>query len=582
MRIVIEVKRDEEPKLILNHLFKHTQMQESFGMILLAIVGGQPRELGLVELLKLFIEHRVDVVRRRTQYELRKAEEREHILVGYHIALDHIDDVIKIIRGSSSRANARQNLFDFFENRSVRVLVGARETAIRGVKLDAKKYALAAARGETVGLSLIQIDAILELQLHRLTQLSVDEILKELAQIRERIAELREILGSEKKLRNVIVVELREMVKLYGDDRRTQIVDRVEEIKLEDLIKDEEMAITVSHAGYVKRTSVDVYRHQSRGGKGRIGARTREEDFVEHFFVASAHSYILLFTTKGRIYWLKVYEIPEAAAATRGKAISSLVRFQEGERLTAVVSARNLEEQSRYVFLATKNGTVKKTELAEFSNPRPSGIIGINLDSDDELIGAKLTDGKQMIFLASRDGQAIFFRETEVRPMGRAASGVNGMDLAKDDFVVSMDAVQPDFGIIEKEYKKTTQDLDELESDQIRDSLTSLMLTVAEKGYGKRTPLAEYRVTSRGGKGVINLKSTDRNGAVVAALQVKEDSDVMIITGQGKVIRVHSGEIREAGRSTQGVRLLRLEEGDRVVAAAAVLEEVAGESEPKP
>jgi DNA gyrase subunit A len=535
-----------------------------------------------VELLKLFIEHRVDVVRRRTQYELRKAEEREHILVGYHIALDHIDDVIKIIRGSSSRANARQNLFDFFENRSVRVLVGARETAIRGVKLDAKKYALAAARGETVGLSLIQIDAILELQLHRLTQLSVDEILKELAQIRERIAELREILGSEKKLRNVIVVELREMVKLYGDDRRTQIVDRVEEIKLEDLIKDEEMAITVSHAGYVKRTSVDVYRHQSRGGKGRIGARTREEDFVEHFFVASAHSYILLFTTKGRIYWLKVYEIPEAAAATRGKAISSLVRFQEGERLTAVVSARNLEEQSRYVFLATKNGTVKKTELAEFSNPRPSGIIGINLDSDDELIGAKLTDGKQMIFLASRDGQAIFFRETEVRPMGRAASGVNGMDLAKDDFVVSMDAVQPDFGIIEKEYKKTTQDLDELESDQIRDSLTSLMLTVAEKGYGKRTPLAEYRVTSRGGKGVINLKSTDRNGAVVAALQVKEDSDVMIITGQGKVIRVHSGEIREAGRSTQGVRLLRLEEGDRVVAAAAVLEEVAGESEPKP
>jgi DNA gyrase subunit A len=581
MRIVIEVKRDEEPKLILNHLFKHTQMQESFGMILLAIVGGQPRELGLVELLRLFIEHRVDVVRRRTQYELRKAEEREHILVGYHIALDHIDDVIKIIRGSSSRANARQNLFDFFENRSVRVLVGGRETNIRGVKLDAKKYALAAARGEAVGLTLIQIDAILELQLHRLTQLSVDEILKELAQIRECIAELREILGSEKKLRNVIVVELREMVKLYGDDRRTQIVDRVEEIKLEDLIKDEEMAITVSHAGYVKRTSVDVYRHQSRGGKGRIGARTREEDFVEHFFVASAHSYILLFTSKGRIYWLKVYEIPEAAAATRGKAISSLVRFQEGERLTAVVSARNLEEQSRYVFLATKNGTVKKTELAEFSNPRPSGIIGINLDSNDELIGAKLTDGKQMIFLASRDGQAILFRETEVRPMGRAASGVNGMDLAKGDFVVGMDAVQPDFGIIEKEYKKTTQNLDELESDQIRDSLTSLMLTVAEKGYGKRTPLAEYRVTSRGGKGVINLKSTERNGAVVAALQVKEDSDVMIITGQGKVIRVHSGEIREAGRSTQGVRLLRLEEGDRVVAAAAVLEEVAGESEPK-
>jgi DNA gyrase subunit A len=582
MRIVLEIKRDEEPEIILNQLYKHTQMQDSFGMILLSIVGGQPRELGLIEMLHLFIEHRVEVVRRRTQYLLRKAEEREHILIGYRIALDYIDDVIKIIRGSSSRANARQNLFEFFENRPVSVLVGGKQTTIKGVKLDAKKYGITAVgRTEGIGLSLIQIDAILELQLHRLTQLSVDEILKELAEIRARIAELREILGSEKKLRAVIVAELRDVLKSYGDDRRTQIVDRVEEIKLEDLIKDEEMAITVSHAGYIKRTSVDVYRHQSRGGKGRIGARTREEDFVEHFFVASAHSYILLFTSKGRIYWMKVYEIPEAAAATRGKAITSLVRFQDGEKLTAVVVARNLEEEGRYVFLATRNGTVKKTAMTEFANPRPSGIIAISLDGQDELIGAKLTDGKQMIFLASRDGQAILFRETEVRPMGRAAGGVNGMDLAKGDFVVSMDGVQVDFGIIQKEYAKDTQNLDELESDQIRESLTSLMLTVAEKGYGKRTPLAEYRVTSRGGKGVINLKSTERNGAVVAALQVKEDSDVMIITGQGKVIRVHSGEIREAGRSTQGVRLLRLDEGDRVVAAAAILEEETVEGEPE-
>jgi DNA gyrase subunit A len=574
MRIVIEVKRDEEPQIILNKLFKMTQMQESFSMILLAIVAGQPRELGLLELLRLFIEHRVDVVRRRTVYELRKAEEREHILLGYRIALDHIDDVIKIIRGSSSRANARENLHEFFENKSIRVLVGGRETTVKGVKLEAKKYAITvASSGAGLGLSYLQIDAILELQLHRLTQLSVDEILKELAQIRERIAELREILASEKKLKAVIVSELRDVLKSYGDERRTQIVDRVEEIKLEDLIKDEEMAITVSHAGYVKRTSVETYRHQSRGGKGRIGAKTRDDDFVEHFFVASAHSYILLFTSKGRVYWLKVYEIPEAAAATRGKAINNLVRFQENEKLTAVVPARNLEEVGRYVFLATKSGTVKKTELAEFSNPRPSGIIAINLDGADELIGAKLTDGMQMIFLASHDGQAILFRETEVRSMGRAAGGVNGMDLAKGDFVVSMDAVQPDFGIIQKEYKNETRNLDELESDQIRESLTSLMLTVAEKGYGKRTPLAEYRVTSRGGKGVINLKSTDRNGPVVAALQVREDSDVMIITGQGKVIRVHAGEIREAGRSTQGVRLLRLEEGDRIAAAAAILEE---------
>jgi DNA gyrase subunit A len=583
MRIVIEVKRDEEPEIILNHLFKHTQMQESFSMILLAIVAGQPRELGLLELLRLFLEHRVDVVRRRTQYELRKAEAREHILLGYRIALDYIDDVIKIIRGSASRANARENLHEFFENKSVRVLVGGKETAMRGVRLDAKKYGITVATaGDGLGLSYIQIDAILELQLHRLTQLSVDEILKELKEIRDRIAELREILASEKKLKAVIVAELHEVVKLYGDERRTQIVDRVEEIKLEDLIKDEEMAITVSHAGYIKRTSVDVYRHQSRGGKGRIGAKTREDDFVEHFFTASAHSYILLFTSKGRVYWLKVYEIPEAAAATRGKAIGNLVKFQESEKLTAVVPARNLEEADRYVFLATKNGTVKKTGLAEFSNPRPSGIIAINLDSDDELIGAKLTDGKQMIFLASHEGQAILFRETEVRSMGRAAGGVNGMDLGKGDYVVSMDAVQPDFGIIVKEYKKTTQNLDELESDEIRESLTSLMLTVAEKGYGKRTPLAEYRVTSRGGKGVINVKTTDRNGSVVAALQVREDSDVMIITGQGKVIRVHSGEIREAGRSTQGVRLLRLEEGDRIAAAAAILEEEENGAAPAP
>jgi len=576
MRIVVEVKRDEEPQIILNKLYKLTQMQESFGMILLAIVSGQPREMGLLDLLRLFIDHRIDVVRRRTQYELRKAREREHILLGYRIALDYIDDVIKVIRGSSSRTNARENLFQFFTNKTVRVLVGNSEQNVRGVKLDPKKYGVPAgaiATGDTFGLTYTQIDAILELQLHRLTRLSIDEILKELTEIRERIEELNEILASDKKLRGVIVTELREVVKAYGDDRRTQIVDRVEEIKLEDLIKDEEMAITVSHAGYIKRTPVDVYRHQSRGGKGRIGARTREEDFVEHFFVASAHSYILLFTSKGRVYWLKVYEIPEAAAATRGKAINSIVRFQENEKLTAVVPTRNLEEADRYVFLATRSGTVKKTTLVDFSNPRPSGIIAINLDTNDELIGAKLTDGKHMIFLASHDGQAILFRETEVRAMGRQAAGVYGMDLGKDDFVVSMDAVKVDFEIIKKEFNADTQNLDELESDHIRESLTSLMLTVAEKGYGKRTPLAEYRVTSRGGKGVINLKSTDRNGAVVAALQVREESDVMIITSQGKVIRVHSGEIREAGRSTQGVRLLRLDEGDRVVAAAAILEE---------
>src|SRR6201997_693385 len=578
MRIVVEIKRGEEAQLILNNLFKHTQMQESFGMILLAIVGGQPRELGLIPLIKLFIEHRVEVVRRRTIYELRKAREREHILVGYQIALDHLDDVIRIIRGSASRAEAKENLLKYFTEQDVTITENGKSKKLAGVKLDGRKYKLgglegeAVTRGGTLGLTPVQVDAILELQLHRLTQLSVDEILKELKAIRERIAELEEILASDKKLKSVITGELREVQKSYGDDRRTQIVDKVDEIKLEDLIADTDMLITVSHAGYIKRTAVETYRHQSRGGKGRIGARTKEEDFVEHLFIASAHSYILLFTSKGRVYWLKVYELPEAAAATRGKAISSLVKFSEDEKLTALVAATNLEEEGRFVFLATKVGTVKKSAITEFSNPRSTGIIAINLEAKDELIGAKLTDGKQMIFLASHDGQAILFRETEVRPMGRNAGGVNGMDLDKEDHVVSMDAVQPDFEIIAKEHQQTSQNLEELENEHIKDSLTSLMLTVAEKGYGKRTPLAEYRITSRGGKGVVNMKTTDRNGYVVAALQVTEESDVMIITEHGKVIRVHANEIREAGRSTQGVRLLRLD-GDDSVAAAAVLQE---------
>jgi DNA gyrase subunit A len=578
MRIVIELKRGEESQLILNNLYKHTQMQESFGMILLAIVGGQPREMGLVEIIRLFIEHRRDVVLRRTRFELRKAREREHILTGYQVALDHLDAVIRIIRGSASRAEAKENLLKFFSEQDVTISEGGKSRKIEGVKLDGRKYKLGGIEGETArtaagGLTPVQLDAILELQLHRLTQLSVDEILKELRAIRERIVELEEILASEKKLKSVIVSELRDVQKTYGDDRRTQIVDKVDEIKLEDLIADTEMLITVSHAGYIKRTSTDTYRHQSRGGKGRIGAKTREEDFVEHLFVASAHSYILLFTSKGRVYWLKVYEIPEAAAATRGKAINSLVKFQEDEKLTALVAARDLEAADKFVFMATKNGTVKKSALAEFSNPRSTGIIAINLEAKDELIGAKLTDGKQMIFLASHEGQAILFRETEVRGMGRNAGGVNGMDLEKEDYVVSMDAVQPDFEIIKKEHKTETQNLEELENEQIKDSLVTLMLTVAEKGYGKRTPLAEYRITSRGGKGVVNMKTTDRNGSVVATLQVTEESDVMIITEHGKVIRVHASEIREAGRSTQGVRLLKLDDDDSVAASAVLQEE---------
>jgi DNA gyrase subunit A len=546
MRIVIEVKRGEEPEIILNNLYKYTQMQDTFGMILLAIVGGQPREMGLVEIIRHFIDHRVDVVRRRTQFDLRKAEEREHILLGYKKALEHLDEIIKLIRQSKSPAEAKAGLIARWE------------------------------------FSDRQAQAILDLQLHRLTQMEREKILEELTEIQKQIAELKDILASEKKLKQVIVAELREVQKEYGDDRRTQIVDRVEEIQLEDLIRDEDMAITVSHSGYIKRTPVDVYRHQLRGGKGRIGAKTREEDFVEHLFIASTHSYILLFTSLGRIFWLKVYEIPEAAAASRGKAIHSLVKFEAGEKLAAVVPARNLEEEGRFVFLATRQGTVKKTRLAEFSNPRPSGIIAINLDKADELIGAQITDGHQLIFLASHSGQAILFRETDVRPMGRPAAGVKGMDLDQGDRVVSMDTAQPDFAILKSDYKIETENLDEIPNDALRQSLTSLMLTVSEGGYGKRTPLAEYRLVSRGGKGVINLKTTERNGNVVCTLQVDEESDVIIITEQGKIIRVHSAEIREAGRSTQGVRLLRLEENDRVAAAAVILENGVEEPEAPP
>jgi DNA gyrase subunit A len=536
MRIVIEIKRGEEPEIILNNLYKHTQMQESFGMILLAIVHGQPRELGLLDLLRHFLDHRIEVVRRRSQFELQRAEEREHILLGFRKALEHLDAVIRLIRQSKSPAEARAGLMERF------------------------------------AFTERQAQAILDLQLHRLTQLEREKILEELKEIQKRIAELKEILGNEDKLRQVIVAELREIQKRYGDSRRTTIVDRVEEIRVEDLIPDEEMVITVSHAGYIKRTPVDAYEKQLRGGKGRIGARTREEDFVERLFVASTHSYILLFTDRGRVYWLKVYEIPEAAAATRGRPLHTLVHLQEGERVAAVLPARDLEVEGQYVFLATRNGRVKKTRLAEFSNPRSTGIIAMTLEPGDEVIGARLTDGRRLIFLASRNGQALLFRETDVRPMGRPAAGVIGMELDEDDRVVSMEAVEPDFAILRKEFGVHTDQLDEIESDHLRQSLTSLMLTVTEKGYGKRTPLAAYRVTSRGGKGVINLKTTERNGAVVRALQVNDDSDVMIITGQGKIIRVRAAEIREAGRSTQGVRLLRLDEDDRVADAAVVQE----------
>ncbi|MCH7979230.1 MAG: DNA gyrase subunit A, partial [Acidobacteria bacterium] len=510
MRIVFELKRGEPAEVVLNNLYKHTQMQTNFGMILLAVVHGQPRELGLADAIQIFIDHRLEVVRRRTEYELRKAREREHILEGYRKALDKLDAVIKLIRASENPKAAREGLMARFE------------------------------------MTEIQARAILDLQLHRLTALEREKIIEELKEIQKRVQELTELLGSERAIKTVIIRELRAIQKDFGVKRRTEITDEQAEIQLEDLIAVEDVAVTVSRQGYLKRTPVATYRHQGRGGKGRIGMRTREEDFVEHLFVASTHSYILVFTNRAKVYWLKVYEIPEVGAAGRGKNIVSLVNLSQGETVAAVLSVSDFAEE-KYAVMVTRRGVIKKCRLSEFDNPMARGIIAITLDEDDELIAVGETTGDQFVFLGTHDGKAIRFPESEVRPMGRQARGVRGMTLAAKDYLVGMEAVTEDGWI----------------------------LTVTEGGFGKRTELERYRVQSRGGKGVINLKTTESKGRVVAVLRVAEDSDVMIITQQGKVIRIESSEIRSAGRSTQGVRLLRLEEGDRI-AAACLIPEVNG------
>jgi DNA gyrase subunit A len=512
MRIVIELKRGEQPEVVLNNLYKHTQMQIGFGVIMLSIVNGQPRELGLIETLKRFIDHRVEVVRRRTEYLLRKAREREHILLGFKKALEHLDAVIRLIRASKTPKEAREGLmrqFDFSEK---------------------------------------QAQAIIELQLQRLTGMEQQKILEELAETQQRIAEYVEILGSEKVLRNVIIKELREVQKEFGDERRTQIVEDAGEITLEDLVREEDVAVTVTRGGYVKRTPVDTYRRQSRGGKGRTGMTMRAEDVVEHLIVASTHAYLLIFTDQGRVYWLKVYEIPEAAGAAKGKHISNLIRLQEGEKVCAFLPVRQFEA-GRYVVMVTRQGVIKKCELTEFDNPMSRGIIAISLDSGDELIAARMSGGSDYLFLASREGKAIRFPESDVRAMGRPAHGVRAMTLEEGDYLVAAEVV----------------------------GQSGLMLSIAENGYGKRTPLEEYRLQSRGGKGVINIKVTPRTGKVASVLAVEEDSDVMIITESGKIIRLEAAQIRQSGRSAQGVRLVRLEEGDRV-AAACVVREDSGEN----
>jgi DNA gyrase subunit A len=552
MRIVVELKRGGEPQIVLNQLFKHTSMQEGFSMIFLAVVNSQPKELGLIQAIQLFIDHRVDVVRRRTAYLLRKAKDREHILEGYLTALDHLDNVITIIRASANRADARENLIAYFGGKKIDI-----NTTGRAPKLDPERPFTG-----------IQADAILELQLHRLTKLSIDEINKELKQTRDNISEFESILGSEKKLRAVIIKELEEVKKLYGDERRTVIEDEAAEIQLEDLIADEQMAVTVSHSGYLKRTAISTYRNQRRGGQGRMGMKTRDEDFVEHLFIASTHAYILVFTNTGRVYWLKVYEIPDVGAAGKGKHVGSLVSFQPGETVRTMLAVRTLEEEGKYVFFATRNGTVKKTDLKDFSHVRSGGIIAINIEKGDELVAARLTDGVQIVFLASHDGQAIRFEETAVRSMGRNATGVRGMNLDEKDYIVGMattvkpDAVQPPAPA--KDPADSTLTVEDVGKKG------SLILSVTENGYGKRTAADEYRLTNRGGKGVINVKTTERNGKVVGIAQVAEESEVMLISQYGKIIRIESKFIRESGRSAQGVRLLNIEAGDRVAAAVVI------------
>jgi DNA gyrase subunit A len=514
MRIVFELKRGEQAEVILNNLYKHTQLQINFGVIMLSIVAGQPRELGLVDVLKRFIDHRIDVVRRRTDYLLRKAREREHILLGFKKAIENLDAVIKLIRAAKTPREARDGLITTFE------------------------------------FTERQAQAIIELQLQRLTGMEIQKIIDELAQIQKEIAEYLEILASDKKLRGIIVQELKEVQKEFGDERRTQIIEDTGEIHLEDLIQVEDVAVTVTHGGYLKRTAVDTYRRQSRGGKGRIGMGTRTEDVVEHLVVASTHAYLLVFTTKGRVFWLKIYEIPDAGTTGKGKHVSGLVNLQPDEAVKTFLPVKDFVP-NQFIVMVTKLGVIKKCELTEFDNPMSRGIIAVSLDEGDELLAARLTGGDNYIFLGTREGKAIRFEESDVRAMGRPARGVRAMDLAEGDAIIGAE-------VVEKE---------------------GLILSISENGYGKRTPLEDYRLTARGGKGVINMKLTPKIGKVVAILSVKEDTDLMIITRDGKIIRLESGEIRQAGRSTQGVRLVRMEDGDQVAAASVIPTVIPGEGE---
>ncbi len=507
MRIVIELKRGEVPEVVLNNLYKHTQLQLSFGIIMLAIVGGRPKVMNLLELIESFVEFRQEVVRRRTEFELRKAEARYHILEGLKIALDHLDAVIALIRTSKTIPEARDGLITQF------------------------------------ALSPVQSQAILDMQLQRLTGLERQKILDELAELLKTIERLRAILASERLLMQIIVDELKEVRDKYGDERRTEVIDATGEINIEDLIAEEDMAITVSNTGYIKRTAITTYRNQRRGGKGRIGMRTRDEDFVSHLFVASTHAYIMIFSDRGRAYWLKVHEIPDVGPGGKGKAIANLVSMEEGERIAALLAVKEFDAAS-FIVMGSRKGVVKKTALSAFSNPRAGGIIAMGIEEGDAVIAVQVTDGSAEIFIGTHAGMAIRFPESDVRPMGRTAYGVRGITLRDDDYVVAMEAVKPG----------------------------GTLLTVTMHGYGKRTEIDEYRVQSRGGVGIINIATSERNGQVVGVAFVQEGDELLVITQQGMILRMETKGVRSIGRATQGVKLIDIEGDDKVVSIARLVE----------
>ena len=507
MRIAVVLKKGAVSGVVVNLLYKHTQMESSFGIILLAVVRQRPHVLTLKEIIENFIGHRKEVIIRRTRYDLNKAEERAHILEGLKIALDNLDEVVKLIRESKSPVEAKERLISAF------------------------------------GLSVIQAQAILEMRLQRLTGLERDKIVSDYEAVLKDIARFKEILASEQLVLNLIKAELTELKEQFGDARRTEIVAATQELTIEDMIAQEDMVVTITNSGYIKRNPITLYQSQRRGGKGKTGMGTKDEDFVSHLFVASTHHSFLFFTNRGKVYWCKVYDIPQASRTSRGKAIVNLLNFEEGEFMTAVLAVPAFEP-GYYILMATQNGTVKKTDIMAFSRPRAGGIIALDLVPEDELIKAQITDGTQNVFLASAAGKSIRFHESDIRPSGRISRGVRGMRLDADDRIVGMEAVR---------YSQT-------------------LFAVTENGYGKRTSIDEYPVHKRGGKGVITIKTTQRNGLVVGLLEVQDDQDVMLVTDRGKIIRMPVSNISVISRNTQGVKLIDMETSERVVSAACLAE----------